>query len=244
MSGAPLLEVVGVSKHFGGLRALDGVSMRVVPGSVTGIVGPNGAGKTTLFNVISGTYRPDEGSIHLRGTEVTGLRPHQMAQAGVARTFQITRPFAGLTVLEAVRIGALLRQPDLAAATRDAAAILERVGLSGLAGTMGRDLTVMQRKSVEVARALATQPAVILLDEVAAGLRPGEIREMIALVRALAAEGIAVVLIEHVLEAVMAVSERILVLHHGRKISEGTPREVTRDPAVVDAYFGEVWQGA
>jgi branched-chain amino acid transport system ATP-binding protein len=235
-----LLEVTGVSKRFGGLRALQDVSLRIEPGTVTGIVGPNGAGKTTLFNVVSGYYPPDAGRVVLAGADVTGLRPHALAARGLARTFQITKPFANLTVLETARIGALLRRPALAEAGEDALRILQRLGLADRAGLLGKELTVIQRKRLEVARALATQPKILLLDEVAAGLRPREIREMIVLVRRIAAEGIAVVMIEHVLEAVMNASERIVVLHHGRKIAEGTPREVVRDPLVVDAYFGEV----
>jgi branched-chain amino acid transport system ATP-binding protein len=237
---AALLQVSGVSKRFGGLQALSQVSMEIFPGTVTGIVGPNGAGKTTLFHVISGFYPPDAGTVVLDGEDLTGSRPHVYAQRGLARTFQITKPFARLTVLETVRIGALLREKNLAAASRAAYGVLERVGLAARADVLGKELTVIQRKRLEVARALATQPRIILLDEVAAGLRPGEIREMVALVRQLADDGLAVVMIEHVLEAVMSVSERIVVLSQGRKIAEDTPRNIVRDPAVVDAYFGEV----
>jgi branched-chain amino acid transport system ATP-binding protein len=175
----------------------------------------------------------------LDGEDVTGLRPHALTRRGLARTFQLTRPFANLTVLETARIGALLHEPRLAAADEEALRLLDRLGLADRAGLLGKELTVIQRKRLEVARALATRPKILLLDEVAAGLRPREIREMIALVRRVAADGIAVVMIEHVLEAVMNASERIVVLHHGRKIAEGTPREVVRDPQVVDAYFGE-----
>jgi branched-chain amino acid transport system ATP-binding protein len=237
---AALLQVSGVSKRFGGLQALSQVSMEIHPGTVTGIVGPNGAGKTTFFHVISGFYPPDAGTVVLDGEDLTGSRPHVYAQRGLARTFQITKPFARLTVLETVRIGALLREKNLAAASRAAYGVLERVGLAGRADVLGKELTVIQRKRLEVARALATQPRIILLDEVAAGLRPGEIREMVQLVRQLADDGLAVVMIEHVLEAVMSVSERIVVLSQGCKIAEDTPRNIVRNPAVVDAYFGEV----
>jgi branched-chain amino acid transport system ATP-binding protein len=235
-----LLEIAGVSKRFGGLQALEDVSLSVAAGTVTGIVGPNGAGKTTLFNVVSGYYAPDRGRVVLDREDVTGLRPHALARRGLARTFQITKPFANLTVLETARIGALLNEKRLAAADAEALRILNRLGLADRADLLGKELTVIQRKRLEVARALATRPKILLLDEVAAGLRPREIRDMIALVRRVAAEGIAVVMIEHVLEAVMNASERIVVLHHGRKIAEGAPREVVRDPQVVDAYFGEV----
>jgi len=239
MSGA-LLQVSGVSKRFGGLQALAGVSMNILPGTVTGIVGPNGAGKTTLFHVISGFYPPDSGSVVFNGEDLTQSRPHVYARRGLARTFQITKPFARLTVLETVRIGALLREKNLAAASRSAYEVLERVGLAERADALGKELTPIQRKRLEVARALATKPRIILLDEVAAGLRPGEIREMVQLVRKLADDGLAVVMIEHVLEAVMSVSERIVVLCQGEKIAEDTPKNIVRNRAVIDAYFGEV----
>jgi branched-chain amino acid transport system ATP-binding protein len=239
MSGE-LLKVSSVSKRFGGLQALSDVSMDILPGTVTGIVGPNGAGKTTLFHVISGFHAPDAGSVVLNGEDLTWSRPHVYAQRGLARTFQITKPFARLTVLETVRIGALLREKNLAAASRIAYAVLERVGLAERTGALGKELTPMQRKRLEVARALATKPRIILLDEVAAGLRPGEIRDMVQLVRKLADDGLAVVMIEHVLEAVMSVSERIVVLCQGEKIAEDTPKNIVRNRAVIDAYFGEM----
>lgn len=235
-----LLEVSGVSKRFGGLQALSNVSMDILSGTVTGIVGPNGAGKTTFFHVISGFYPPDSGSVVFNGEDLTGSRPHVYAQRGLARTFQITKPFARLTVLETVRIGALLRDKNLTVASRMAYDVLERVGLAERAGALGKELTTIQRKRLEVARALATKPQIILLDEVAAGLRPGEIREMVQLVRKLADDGLAVVMIEHVLEAVMSVSERIVVLCQGEKIAEDTPKNIVRNRAVIDAYFGEV----
>jgi len=235
-----LLEVSGVSKRFGGLQALSNVSMEILSGTVTGIVGPNGAGKTTFFHVISGFYLPDSGSVVFNGEDLTGSRPHVYAQRGLARTFQITKPFARLTVLETVRIGALLRDKNLTVASRMAYDVLERVGLAERAGALGKELTTVQRKRLEVARALATKPQIILLDEVAAGLRPGEIREMVQLVRKLADDGLAVVMIEHVLEAVMSVSERIVVLCQGEKIAEDTPKNIVRNRAVIDAYFGEV----
>ena len=235
-----LLEVSGVSKRFGGLQALSDVSMNISSGTVTGIVGPNGAGKTTFFHVISGFYPPDSGSVIFNGEDLTGSRPHVYAQRGLARTFQITKPFARLTVLETVRIGALLRDKSLSVASRMAYDVLERVGLAERAGALGKELTAIQLKRLEVARALATKPQIILLDEVAAGLRPGEIREMVQLVRGLADDGLAVVMIEHVLEAVMSVSERIVVLCQGEKIAEDTPKNIVRNRAVIDAYFGEV----
>ena len=237
---SPLLAVSNVSKRFGGLQALSDVSMEILPGTVTGIVGPNGAGKTTLFNVVSGFYPPDSGTVVFDGEDLTGSRPHVFAQRGMGRTFQITKPFARLTVMETVRIGALMRQPDLEAAGSLAYGVLVKVGLAEQADALGKELTGIQRKRMEVARALATQPRLILLDEVAAGLRPGEIREIVQLVRQLADEGLAVVMIEHVLEAVMGVSERIVVLNQGEKIAEDTPKNIVKNRAVIDAYFGEV----
>ncbi len=238
---AALLEVQAVSKRFGGLQALSNVSFSVGEREIVGIIGPNGAGKTTLFNVVTGVYAPDSGRVVFRGQDVTGAAPHRICKLGAARTFQIGKPFAALTVLQTVRIGALNRIPDLAGATARALEVLELMGLAAKRDELGRTLTVIERKRLEMARALATQPSLLLLDEVAAGLRPNEVQEMIALVRRIAAGGVSVLIIEHVLEAVMRLSGRIVVLNYGEVIAEGRPEQLVDDPRVIEAYLGEAY---
>jgi branched-chain amino acid transport system ATP-binding protein len=206
-----------------------------------GIIGPNGAGKTTLFNVVTGVYAPDRGRVVFQGEDITGAAPHRVCKLGAARTFQVSKPFAALTVLQTVRIGALNRIPDMAGATAKALEVLELMGLAAKRDEPGRALTVMERKRLEMARALATQPSLLLLDEVAAGLRPNEIQDMIALVRGIAAGGVSVLIIEHVLEAVLRLSGRIVVLNHGEVIAQGRPDELVNDPRVIDAYLGEAY---
>jgi branched-chain amino acid transport system ATP-binding protein len=238
---SPLLAVEGVGKRFGGLQALADVSFEVAEGEIVGVIGPNGAGKTTLFNVITGFDVPDAGDVVLRGERITGRAPHRICRLGIARTFQISKPFANLTVLEAVRIGALNRLPAMEAATARALEILELLGLAAKRHQLGRHLTVAERKRLELARALATGPALLLMDEVAAGLRPAEVQEMIALVRGIAARGVTVLIIEHVLEAVMRLSGRIVVLNHGQVIAEGRPEDLVNDARVIEAYLGEAY---
>ena len=238
---ATLLDVQSVSKRFGGLQALSSVAFTVGAGEIVGLIGPNGAGKTTLFNVVTGVYPPDGGRLVFGGEDVTGAAPHRLCKLGAARTFQVSKPFAALTVLQTVRIGALNRIPDMAGATVKALEVLELMGLAGKRDEPGRSLTVMERKRLEMARALATQPSLLLLDEVAAGLRPNEIQDMIALVRSIAAGGVSVLIIEHVLEAVMRLSARIVVLNHGEVIAQGRPDELVNDARVIDAYLGEAY---
>jgi branched-chain amino acid transport system ATP-binding protein len=238
---ATLLDVQSVSKRFGGLQALSSVAFTVGAGEIVGLIGPNGAGKTTLFNVVTGVYPPDEGRVVFGGEDVTGAAPHRLCKLGAARTFQVSKPFAALTVLQTVRIGALNRILDMAGATVKALEVLELMGLAGKRDEPGKSLTVMERKRLEMARALATQPSLLLLDEVAAGLRPNEIQDMIALVRSIAAGGVSVLIIEHVLEAVMRLSARIVVLNHGEVIAQGRPDELVNDARVIDAYLGEAY---
>ncbi len=237
---APILVIDDVSKSFRGLRAVAAVSFDVRAGSITALIGPNGAGKTTLFNVIAGVFAPDRGRIVFAGADVTGRRPDLICHAGIGRTFQIVRPFPGLSVEENVTIGALRTGTAVSAARRRAGDILDLLGLSAKARELAGTLTLPERKRLEVARALATEPKILLLDEVMAGLRPGETDEMVAVFRKLNAEtGITIFLIEHVMRAVMALSQDVVVLNHGRLISRGTPADVVRDPAVLECYLGE-----
>jgi branched-chain amino acid transport system ATP-binding protein len=235
-----LLAVEAVSKRFRGLRALSNVSFEVPSGHIVALIGPNGAGKTTLFNLISGTLAPDSGAIRLAGAPITGLRPDQVCRAGVGRTFQLVKPFAGLSVLDNVVVGALARTPRVRTAREKALAILERFGLADRCDLPAAALTLPDRKRLEVARALATEPRLLLLDEVMAGLRPTETDQMVEVFRRLNREqGLTILLIEHVMRAVMALSREIHVLHHGELIARGAPEEIVRNPAVLECYLGE-----
>ncbi len=237
---AALLQVAGLSKSFRGLRAVKDASFEVPAGGINGLIGPNGAGKTTIFNMIAGVYAPDSGSIVFRGRKISGLRPDEVCAAGIGRTFQIVKPFAGLSVLDNVVVGALLRERTSAAARALAMQILERLGLAAKRDLAAASLTLPDRKRLEVARALATRPRLLLLDEVMAGLRPTECDQMIAVFRDIhRAEGLTILLIEHVMRAVMALAKHIGVLHHGEVIARGTPEEVVRNPAVLECYLGE-----
>ncbi len=234
------LDVAAISKSFRGLRAVQGASFEVPAGGIVGLIGPNGAGKTTCFNMIAGVFAPDAGEVRLDGRRIDGWRPDQVCAAGVGRTFQIVKPFVGLTVLDNVIVGALLRSNDVPSAKKLAEGIVEKLGLGPKRDLPASALTLPDRKRLEVARALATQPRLLLLDEVMAGLRPTECDQMVAVFRELnRAEGITILLIEHVMRAVMALAQRIVVLHHGEVISRGTPEEVVRDPAVLESYLGE-----
>ena len=239
MSGARL-EVSGLSKQFRGLRAVHEVSFAVPAGAIHALIGPNGAGKTTIFNMIAGVYTPSGGSVALDGRVISGQRPDRVCAAGVGRTFQIVKPFRELSVLENVTVGALHRRPRLADAEAHAAEILAGLGLADRRHQMAQSLTLPYRKRLEVARALATDPTLLLLDEVMAGLRPTEVDVMVAFLRDLNTRtGLTVLLIEHVMRAVMALAAQVVVVSYGEKIAEGTPQEVTRDKAVLDVYLGE-----
>ncbi|MBO0764603.1 MAG: ABC transporter ATP-binding protein [Hyphomicrobiaceae bacterium] len=235
-----LLEVDGLSKSFSGLRAVSNLTFSVGQGELAALIGPNGAGKTTCFSMIAGVIRPDAGRVHLDGRRVDGLRADQICRAGVGRTFQVVKPFAGLSVLDNVIVGALNTHRTVAGASRAADEVLDLLGLAAKRGHPAASLTLPERKRLEVARALATGPRLLLLDEVMAGLRPTEIDLMVQVLRDLnARRGITILLIEHVMRAVMALARRVIVMHHGEIIARGTPQEVTRNPAVIESYLGE-----
>jgi branched-chain amino acid transport system ATP-binding protein len=239
MSGARL-DIAGLGKTFRGLRAVHDVSFTVPAGAIHALIGPNGAGKTTIFNMIAGVHVPTTGTATLDGQRISGLRPDKVCDAGVGRTFQIVRPFRGLSVLENVTIGALHRRPHLSDARDAAESILQRLGLADRRDQPAESLTLPDRKRLEVARALATEPKLLLLDEVMAGLRPTEVDVMVAFLRELNAQtGLTILLIEHVMRAVMALAAHVVVVSYGEKIAEGTPAEITRHQAVLDVYLGE-----
>jgi branched-chain amino acid transport system ATP-binding protein len=235
----PLLEVSAVSKRFGGLMAVRDLSLQMTRGEVLGLIGPNGAGKTTAFNLISGFLPPDAGQIRFDGRPLAGLKPHAICQRGLARTFQIVRPFPHLSVLDNVRVGALARRPRMRQAGAKAREVIERVGLGAKANQAASSLTLAERKRLELARALATEPALLLLDEVMAGLNPGEMSAMVGLVRGINESGVTILLIEHNMRAVMTLSHRVAVLNFGEKIVEGTPATIANHPRVIEAYLGE-----
>ncbi len=239
-----ILRVENVTKRFGGLVALDHVTFSVKHGEILGLIGPNGAGKTTLFNVISGVYKPEEGRVIFKDTDITGWKPHKIAHLGIARTHQIVRPFGDLTVLENAMIGALFgkRSDEITEeeARRVAEEVLDYVGLGEKKDLPARVLNVQEKKRLELARALSAEPELLLLDEVLAGLTPTEVENMLILLRRIRVEkDITIIMIEHVMHAVMNLADRIVVLHFGRKIAEGTPEEVANNPEVITAYLGD-----
>jgi branched-chain amino acid transport system ATP-binding protein len=234
------LEVAGLGKNFRGLRAVHDVSFVVPAGAIHALIGPNGAGKTTIFNMVAGVFAPSAGTVTLDGRHIAGLRPDQICDAGVGRTFQLVKPFKGLSVLENVTVGALHRHPRLPDARAKAEAILGGLGLQDRLHHLAESLTLPDRKRLEVARALATEPKLLLLDEVMAGLRPTEVDVMVAFLRELnARSGITILLIEHVMRAVMALALEVVAVSYGEKIAQGTPAEIARNQAVLDVYLGE-----
>jgi len=233
-----MLEVRELSKAFGGLKAVDQASLDVRAGEIVGLIGPNGAGKTTLFATIAGFHKPDTGRITLQGRDITGLAPHRICAAGMVRTFQITQPFARISVRENIMVGAYFRTADRHEAANLAEAVATQVGMGNQLDRPGSDLTVAGRKRLELARALATRPALLLLDEVMAGLNPTEISEIVEVIREVRKAGVTILLIEHVMQAVTALAERVYVLNQGRMIAEGTPAAIADDPAVIEAYLG------
>ena len=235
-----LLAVNNISKSFRGLKAVSDASFEITEGSINALIGPNGAGKTTIFNMVAGVFPPDSGSISFQGKPIHGLRPDQICAAGIGRTFQIVKPFAGLSVLDNVMVGGFLRERSAQAARKVALEILDKLQLGAKRDLPASSLTLPDRKRLEVARALATRPRLLLLDEVMAGLRPTECDQMVEVFRELnRRDGLTILLIEHVMRAVMALAQHIGVLHHGEVIARGTPQEIVRNPQVLECYLGE-----
>lgn len=237
-----ILEGEGVTKYFGGLAAVWNVDFHVNQGEIVGLIGPNGAGKTTLFNLISGALVPKPGTVKFKAENITGLKPNQICRKGVARTFQSVKIFANMPVLENVVLGSLFgtsNSTSSADAVREATGLLEFVGLSAVRATPAKDLTLANQKRLEVARALATKPELLLLDELMAGLNPTEVAQAMELVTGIRDNGITIFMIEHVMKAIMSICDRIMVLHHGKKIAEGTPQEIAASRTVVKVYLGE-----
>ncbi len=233
-----MLEVRGLSKSFGGLKAVDDASLDVRVGEIVALIGPNGAGKTTLFASIAGFHKPDSGKATFEGKDITSLAPHRICAAGMVRTFQITQPFAKITVRENIMVGAYFRTADRSEASHRAEAVAAQVGMAGQLDQLGSDLPIAGRKRLELARTLATGPKLLLLDEVMAGLNPTEIAEIVDIIKSIRLSGVTILLIEHVMQAVTLLAERVYVLNQGRMIAEGTPAEIAENAQVVEAYLG------
>jgi branched-chain amino acid transport system ATP-binding protein len=239
-----ILEIKGVTKRFKGLTALKGLSFTIFRNETVGFIGPNGSGKTTLFNVINGIFPPDEGSILFKGEDISFDVPHMICRKGIGRTFQIAKPFTNMTVLSNVTIGALNRSKNIKAARERAENILRMVDLEDKASMLGRDLPIVFRRQLELARALATGPELLLLDEVMAGLNPTEITNITSLLKKIAKTGLTILVIEHLMHAIMNISDRIVVIHSGQLVAEGFPHEIMKNPKVIDAYLGEEYSFA
>lgn len=235
----PFLRLSSVSKTFGGLKAVNRVTFDVAEGEIVGLIGPNGAGKTTLFNLISGYDPPTEGGIFFQGREISGRKPFQLAALGIGRTFQIVKPFAGLSVLENVTVAAYLRYPRQRDARRKAAEVLEFLGMADRADMPAAGLTLSGRKRLEIGKALALEPKLILLDEVVAGLNPTEADQTVQLILSIRQTGVTVLIVEHIMRVIMGISHRVVVLNYGSLIAQGAPEQVAHDPQVIEAYLGE-----
>jgi branched-chain amino acid transport system ATP-binding protein len=233
------VEIRKVSMFFGGLAAIEDVSFTITKGDILGLIGPNGAGKTTMFNVVNGFYKPSRGDVFFKGEKISGLKPHQICRLGLARTFQVVKPLQRMSVFDNVIASAFLRAQDKTQAQETAREVLEFTGLYHDRDAISRGLPLGKRKRLEIARALATQPELLLLDESFAGLNPSELDESIEIIRKIKARGITIMIIEHHMKVIMALSDRIVVLNYGEKIAEGTPQEIQSNPQVVEAYLGE-----
>ncbi|MEA4925279.1 MAG: ABC transporter ATP-binding protein [Syntrophomonadaceae bacterium] len=239
-----LLELKDLTIKFGGLTAVNKLNASLYEGEAVGLIGPNGAGKTTAFNLIVGVYKPTEGQVIFDGQDITGLTPYEVCRKGIGRTFQVVKPFGKMTVLQNIMVGAFVNTSRRKEAEKVAAGIMEKVGLQSKRDNLAQNLTIPERKRLEVAKALATNPKLLLLDEVLAGLNPTEIEDAISLIKSINREGITVLMIEHVLQATMAICQRIVVLDYGKKIAEGSPQEVTSNPEVIKAYLGDEYENA